>query len=100
MEHDANKLLADFIKNRAEAKAFMKDAGEYLSKRGFALSEKDEASLKSVVESLLKKAPLKEGGHTDFSVHTDYTSGDHTDRSNPRADHTNKWSHTDHTSKY
>jgi hypothetical protein len=87
------KLLVDFVRNPAEAKAFVKDADKYLSNKGITILEKDKKALKSCVESQFKKADSKpkEGGHTNLNTHTDYNASD---------GHVNRPSHTDHTSSY
>ena len=87
----ARELLADFIRDPVEAKAFAQDPDGYLSNRGVTIPDSDKIALKACVENRLEAggAAVKATGHTNFTTHTNYNDSDgHMDRD----------SHTDHTS--
>ncbi len=83
-------LLTDFIKNPAEAKAFMEDSNKYLSTKGISITEDDKNALISIIKSW--DVPIaRGGGHTNLNTHTSYNASDgHVDRD----------SHTNHTSSH
>ena len=89
----AKTLLADFVRDPAQAKAFAEDPERFLSGKKITLGEKDRLALKACVEEWFESraAALAEGGHTDMNTHTDYDDSD---------GHVNRNSHLDHNSSY
>lgn len=86
------ELVANFLKDPAEAKAFMEDVDKFLASRGIKITEEDKIALKSIIESWEPTVLLsKDGGHTNFNTHTDYNASD---------GHCNRTSHTNHSSSY
>lgn len=86
------KMVADFLKDPSEAKAFMKDIDKYLKDRGITITEEDKGALMSIIESWKPTIiQPKSGGHTDFNTHTSYNASD---------GHCDRESHTNHTSQF
>jgi hypothetical protein len=80
------KLVLGFVKDRADAKAFLKDKDKFLSAKKIDMTKKSKRILGSIAKDLLAKSQSLEGGHYNFNTHTDYNASD---------GHANTNSHTD-----
>jgi hypothetical protein len=86
-----SRMLAEIVKNPADAKAFLQDPDKYLADRNLKLHEQELWILRGFAEKLARPQPSAAKstcGHADSNTHTDYNASD---------GHYNWSSHLNHT---